>query len=112
MDTAAHTPGPWYLSTKRPLAAKNSDDVNRFEYYVFAKKGDIATIPMDLVLHANRDAEANARLIVQAPSLLKSCKDLVDSLDMVDMFEHDVDCQDPETCILCVARKVISDAGA
>jgi hypothetical protein len=102
-----HTPGPWYLSTKCPLA---SDDINRIEFYIFSEKGNIATIPTDLISHANRDAEANARLIVQAPALLKSCKDLVDSVDMGDLFDHDVDCQDPDKCVLCVARKVIADA--
>ena len=59
----------------------------------------------------NDKSSANARLIAQAPALLKSCQDLVDSVDMGDMFDHDFDCQEPETCILCVARKVIADAG-
>ena len=111
MDTASHTPGPWYVSTKRPLASDDSDDINRIEYYVFSAKGNIATIPNDLILHANRDAEANARLIAQAPALLSVCKDFVDSVDMGDLFDHDVDCQEPETCPLCIARQVIADAG-
>ena len=57
------------------------------------------------------EEEANARLIAQAPALLKSCQDFVDSVDMGDLFDHDVDCQEPETCIFCIARQVIADAG-
>lgn len=85
METAstspAHTPGPWHVSTKRPLASDDSDEINRIEFYVFAKKGNVATIPTDLLLHVNQDAEANARLIAAAPDLLAACKGAVEDGD-------------------------------
>ena len=85
METAspspAHTPGPWYLSTKRPLASADSDNIERKEFYVFATKGNIATIPTDLISHVNQDAEANARLIAAAPDLLAACKGALEDGD-------------------------------
>ena len=56
-----------------------------------------------MVMQLDDSEMANARLIAQAPALLKSCQDFVDSVDMGDLFDHDLDCQEPETCILCIA---------
>ena len=64
-----------------------------------------------MVMQLDDSEMANARLIAQAPALLNVCKELVDSVDMGDLFDHDFDCQEPETCVLCIARQVIADAG-
>ena len=64
----------------------------------------------NMVMQLDDSETANARLIAQAPALLSVCKDFVDSVDMGDLFDHDVDCQEPETCPLCIARQVIADA--
>ncbi len=51
----------------------------------------------------------NCRLIAKAPELLAALKGLSDSIDMEQEFEHQLDCEDPESCTLCIARKAISE---
>lgn len=55
------------------------------------------------------EVAANARLIAAAPKLLSALKGLSDSIDMEQEFEHQLDCDDPESCSLCIARKAISE---
>ena len=73
--------------------------------------GNIAIIPTDVVTHVIQDAEANARLIAQAPALLKSCHDLIDTVDWGDLFDHDFDCQEPQSCVFCIAKNVSANTG-
>lgn len=92
--SSAFTAGPWntfdYGDPKYPAII--IEDSNGFH---------VAHVERS---HSGNDpSAANARLIAQAPALLKSCQDFVDSVDMGDLFNHDLDCQEPETCILCIA---------
>ena len=52
---------------------------------------------------------ANARLIAKSPKLLAALKGLTESISPVEIQEHLLDCQEPEACTLCIARKVIAE---
>ena len=97
----AYTTGPWRI--------EKSHDKSGWQGISIFSDTDLRVANM--VMQLDDSEMANARLIAQAPALMKSCQDLVDSVDMGDMFDHDFDCQEPETCILCIARQVIADAG-
>jgi hypothetical protein len=60
------------------LAAKDS---RRREFYIFTEKGNIATVPTDLVGHVNHEAAANARRIV-------ACVNACEGLDPADVPNH------------------------
>lgn len=81
--SSAHTAGPWFIGKKFPLAAKPADSNDRFEWYIFSDKWSIATVPNDVIGHANQDAEANARLIAAAPALLDACRAAVSALNQI-----------------------------
>ena len=88
----AHTPGPWRINEYRDCIT----DGNR----VLAEK------PHGEALHW----DANARLMAKAPELLDALKAIVDAAE--DDMVHTLDCQEPESCTLCTARKVIAEAEA
>ena len=98
ITSPAHTSGSWIVD---PYGAHDTGN----------KLVKVLNGPVICELDPVPEAEANAQLIANAPALLKSCKDLIDSIDMGDLFDHDFDCQEPETCVLCIARQVITDAG-
>jgi hypothetical protein len=99
----AHTPAPWIIQG----------------CYLWISGDDGETQICDLDTDYQKDygrkltekeRAANARLIAAAPKLLSALKGLSDSIGMAEAFEHQLDCQDPESCPLCIARTVIAEA--
>lgn len=74
-----HTPGPWKSNTKYHRA-----------YAIEANNADIATVHLQaigsLINNANEIAEANAKLIVAAPDLLKAINNLLSLAE--DGYKH------------------------
>ena len=101
----AHTPTPWIIQG--------------FDLWISAADGMTQICDLDTDYQKDygrkltkKERAANARLIAAAPKLLSALKGLSDDIGMAEDFEHQLDCQDPESCTLCIARKVIAEAEA
>lgn len=74
---AQHTPGPWRV------------DHNRYdnEWRVYQVDGPPI---INSLFHSGEESKANARLIAEAPNMLKALRDLVDCPDYKDISTHEM----------------------
>jgi hypothetical protein len=76
--SAAHTPGPWYLSEYKGEGVHNIFICAKGSFMTLADmlpiQGEVALVDMNAV---HVDTPANARLIAAAPELLEALKGVV-----------------------------------
>ena len=102
MSATKHTPGPWIQDEGNPLCIGTPKPWYPRQVYRI-----VATLEggKEYTANHNATAEANARLIADAPALLDALAEVIRYDDLTQPCDH---APDPESCTHCRARELVA----
>ena len=95
-----HTPGPWKGGSGKSYTESNEP---RWVVYASSKqhgKGICRVVNYNKHVKSYQEADANAKLIAEAPNMLEALKEVTERLDGIDRLLRHKDTNDTLSCVI------------